>query len=114
MADKSAETKNHTVNVLRNPNYELKEANELKRAAEFVTIVTKKLQLKVFVQILSSVFLAEVNYDCSSVDYFCVQNCDEPQRARTGCVCVFLCTSSNILSAADAQAVGGSEEGSWV
>lgn len=29
-------------------------------------------------------------------------------------VCVFLCTSSSILSAADAQAVGGCEEGSCV
>lgn len=55
------------------------------------------------------VFLVEVIRDCSSVNYFCVQNCDERPRAS---VCVFLCTSRGILSAADAQTMGGREEGS--
>lgn len=30
------------------------------------------------------------------------------------CVCVFLCTSRKILPAADAQTMGGREEGSFV
>ena len=101
---------------------ELKEANA-QNSLWAQNTDAKKVRLKMFVQILFSVFLARgssvtaaplIISVCKSVMSIQEQGLLSVCVCVCVCVCSFLCTSRSILSAADAQTMGGWEEGNCV